>query len=72
MNRGTHASRRPQSTASLGLAFTPPGRPRSIAALIATADRGLYQAKNAGRDRTVFSHDMAPRPAEAPTALEKG
>jgi two-component system, cell cycle response regulator len=46
-------------TASLGLAFTPPGKPRSIATLVATADRGLYQAKHAGRDRTVFSHDIA-------------
>jgi two-component system cell cycle response regulator len=57
-------------TASLGLAFTPPGRPRSVSALIATADRGLYQAKNSGRDRTVFSHDIAPRPAESATTID--
>ncbi len=59
-------------TASLGLAFTPPGRPRSISALIATADRGLYQAKNAGRDRTVFSHDIAPRTIESVTTVDDG
>lgn len=57
-------------TASLGLAFTPPGRPRSVAALIATADKGLYQAKNAGRDRTVFSHDIVSRPAETATTVD--
>jgi diguanylate cyclase (GGDEF)-like protein len=57
-------------TASLGLAFTPPGRPRSVAALIATADRGLYQAKNAGRDRTVFSHDVVNRPMESATTVD--
>ena len=50
-------------TASIGLAFTPAGRPRSVAALIATADQGLYQAKNSGRDRIVFSHDDG-RPAD--------
>ena len=57
-------------TASLGLAFTPPGRPRSVAALIATADKGLYQAKNAGRDRTVFSHDVVSRPLESATTVD--
>jgi diguanylate cyclase (GGDEF)-like protein len=57
-------------TASLGLAFTPPGRPRSVAALLATADRGLYQAKNAGRDRTVFSHDVVNRPSESATTVD--
>jgi two-component system cell cycle response regulator len=56
-------------TASLGLAFTPPGRPRSIVALISTADKGLYQAKNAGRDRTVFSHDAVPRPLETASTM---
>jgi two-component system, cell cycle response regulator len=57
-------------TASLGLAFTPAGRPRSVAALIATADKGLYQAKNAGRDRTVFSHDVVNRPLESATTVD--
>ncbi len=57
-------------TASLGLAFAPPGRPRSVAALIATADQGLYQAKNSGRDRTVFSHDLLPRSNESGTTIE--
>jgi len=58
-------------TASIGLAFTPAGRPRSVAALISTADQGLYQAKNSGRDRVVFSHDMALRPIEVETTIER-
>jgi two-component system cell cycle response regulator len=57
-------------TASLGLAFTPAGRPRSVAALIATAEKGLYQAKNAGRDRTVFSHDVLSHPSESATTVD--
>ncbi len=57
-------------TASLGLAFTPAGRPRSVSALISTADRGLYQAKNSGRDRTVFSHDVVSRPSESATTVD--
>ena len=56
-------------TASLGLAFAPPGRPRSINALISTADQGLYQAKNSGRDRIVFSHELASRTIDADTAI---
>ncbi len=59
-------------TASLGLSFTPPGRPRSVASLIATADKGLYQAKNAGRDRTVFSHDAVSRPSESASTIVGG
>ncbi len=57
-------------TASLGLAYTPAGRPRSIAALISTADQGLYQAKNSGRDRTVFSHDLTSRSVESVTTVD--
>ena len=57
-------------TASIGLAFTPADRPRSIASLLAGADRGLYQAKNSGRDRIVFSHDVAPRPIESLSTVE--
>jgi diguanylate cyclase (GGDEF)-like protein len=57
-------------TASLGLAFTPPGRPRSASALIATADKGLYLAKNSGRDRTVFSHDSAGRSIETVSTID--
>jgi PleD family two-component response regulator len=57
-------------TASIGLAFAPAGRPRSVSALIATADKGLYQAKNAGRDRTVFSHDIVSRPFETATTID--
>ncbi len=57
-------------TASIGLAFTPADRPRSVASLLATADRGLYQAKNSGRDRIVFSHDVAPRLIESSSTVE--
>jgi len=59
-----------QVTASIGLAFTPAGRPRSVAALLATADRGLYQAKNSGRDRAVFSHEIAPRLIESSSTID--
>jgi len=44
-------------TASLGLAFAHPGRVRSPAALITTADHCLYQAKHAGRNRVVIRVD---------------
>jgi diguanylate cyclase (GGDEF)-like protein len=57
-------------TASLGLAFHPPGRTRSASSLIAAADRGLYLAKNSGRDRTVFSHDVAARPFETVSTVD--
>ncbi len=59
-------------TASLGLAFTPPGRSRSVASLIASADKGLYQAKKSGRDRTVFSHEIVSRPFETATTMDGG
>ena len=57
-------------TASIGLAFTSAERPRSVASLLATADRGLYQAKNSGRDRTVFSQEVATRLIESSSTLE--
>ena len=57
-------------TASIGVAFTPADRPRSVASLLATADRGLYQAKNSGRDRTVFSHEVIPRAIESLSTVE--
>ncbi len=42
-------------TASLGLAYAPPGRNRGDAHLIMMADQALYEAKSAGRDRVVFA-----------------
>ena len=56
-------------TASLGLAFAPAGRPRSISNLIASADEGLYLAKNAGRNRIVFGPDVRTRSRETRTAV---
>jgi two-component system cell cycle response regulator len=55
-------------TASIGLAFAPPGRPRNVKALIVTADQALYTAKAEGRNRVVFGHysmQVAHRPTES-------
>jgi two-component system cell cycle response regulator len=44
-------------TASIGLAFGPPGRPRHHdRTLILRADQALYKAKAEGRNRVIFSH----------------
>jgi two-component system, cell cycle response regulator len=45
-----------QVTASIGLAFGPPGRTRNEMALIMTADEALYQAKAQGRNCVVLGH----------------
>jgi two-component system cell cycle response regulator len=45
-------------TASVGLAFSPAGRFTPAGALITTADRCLYHAKNNGRNRVSFRHEQ--------------
>jgi two-component system, cell cycle response regulator len=55
-------------TASIGLAFSPPGRSRHERALIMRADQALYQAKAEGRNCVVFGHPdtlMATRKTES-------
>jgi len=44
-------------TASIGMAYAPPGRPRPAAVLISAADQCLLQAKHAGRDRVVAGRE---------------
>lgn len=46
-------------TASLGLAFNPPGRRRDLAQLISSADEALYLAKRGGRNRVICSSRVA-------------
>ncbi len=52
-------------TASLGVAFDPPNQANNEHALILTADRALYQAKSAGRNRVVLA--QSPAFASSPT-----
>jgi two-component system cell cycle response regulator len=57
-----------QVTASIGLAFGPPGRTRNEMALIMTADEALYQAKAQGRNCVVLGHhamQYSPSPTES-------
>ncbi len=58
-------------TVSIGVIYAPAGRPRSVPGMIAAADRGLYQAKNAGRDRVVFGSEARYRPYDPETAVER-
>jgi two-component system cell cycle response regulator len=57
-------------TVSIGVSYAPAGRPRSVPAMIAAADRGLYQAKNGGRDRVVFGSESRRRAADPETAVD--
>jgi diguanylate cyclase (GGDEF)-like protein len=45
-------------TCSIGVAFGSADRPRSVEQLVLGADRALYQAKNAGRDRVALEAVM--------------
>jgi two-component system cell cycle response regulator len=57
-----------QVTASIGLAFGPPGRTRNEMALIMTADEALYQAKAQGRNCVALGHhamQISPSPTES-------
>ncbi len=63
-------SRPMRVTVSIGVAYAPAGRPRSVASLIAASDQGLYQAKNNGRDRVVFGAESRSRRKESMTTVE--
>ncbi|WP_213876981.1 PleD family two-component system response regulator [Pseudomonas sp. dw_358] len=45
-------------TVSIGLATMTPSRPDNCRELISTADKGLYQAKNNGRNQVVVGQDL--------------
>ena len=59
-------------TASIGLAYSPPHYNRPTSDLIASADRCLYKAKNAGRDRVVFGRETCPETPEFTWPMAKG
>ena len=47
---------------SIGVAASTPGAAIDVTELIGEADRALYQAKRAGRDRSVLARVVSPRP----------
>jgi len=57
-------------TASIGLAFAPPGRARNLTALIITADEALYRAKADGRNRVVIGHHSLQQAARQTQSAE--
>jgi diguanylate cyclase (GGDEF)-like protein len=59
-------------TASLGIATSLPGRPLDREALIGGADRALYRAKDAGRNRIEFAAAVDAAPAAPPPAPARG
>jgi diguanylate cyclase (GGDEF)-like protein len=58
----THDGQALRVTASIGVAYAPPAEPRSAPVLVEEADRRMYQAKAAGRNRVVCqcSDDRGP------------
>lgn len=60
------ANARLRVTASLGLAFAQTGGNRPVPSLLTEADRCLYEAKRAGRNRVVADLDLPPTAADFP------